>query len=374
MFAEEDEAYLTKQLISYMGNKRRLLPLLADGLRIPLDRLGKEKLSILDGFSGSGVCSRFFKRYASQLIANDLQPYAATLSQCYLRNRSEIDIPDLRSTISELRRLKLAPCDGFFQSMYAPKDEANIQPNDRVFFTRRNALILDNVCRTAQSLDVGLRPLILGPLLSETSIHSNTAGHFKSFLKDRNTKIGCYGGASGAERDVITADIEVLSPVLSRYETDCVVHCKDICDLVASLDEIDVAYFDPPYEAQPYGYLYFMLDLLVTYQRPVEVSEVAGVPQDWVRSQFSTEKDTLHLIVDLVQKTKARFVLLSYSNEGQIAPERLKAALGSLGKLTVLEKAHPRMNSAINSDANKTRGRKGTKPMVVELLYILEKA
>jgi adenine-specific DNA methylase len=75
-----------------------------------------------------------------------------------------------------------------------------------------------------------------------------------------------------------------------------------------------------------------------------------------------------------VQRTKARFVLLSYSNEGQIAPERLKAALAALGKLTVLEKSHPRMNSAVNSDINKTRGRKGTKPMVVELLYVLEKA
>jgi adenine-specific DNA-methyltransferase len=371
---EEDPVFLTQQLISYRGNKRKLLPLLGEGLSIAKTRLGRDQISILDGFAGSGICSRFFKAHASLLIANDLQPYAATLGRCYLHNRNAVNLPALRRVISDLRTAKLDKCDGFIQSLYAPREDDNIKEGERVFFTRRNALILDNVCRRVQQLDESTRALILGPLLAEASVHSNTAGHFKGFLKDRTSKRGAFGGATGSQYDVITAEIDVRAPVLSRFDRDCRIYCKDIDDLVADLEEMDVAYYDPPYEAQPYGYLYFMLDILVSYQEPKEVSEVAGVPKDWIRSQYSTEKDTLDLIVSLVERTRARFVMLSYSNEGQIAPDRLSHALARLGKMTILEQRHQRMNSARGSDKHGTRGHRETRPMVIERLYVVEKS
>lgn len=371
---EESPLYLSHQLISYRGNKRKLLDLLDVGLKFVSGRVGKEKLDILDGFSGSGVCSRFFKRYASSLVTNDLQPYAAILSDCYLRNRSEIDMSQLRSIVQELRTLKLEPCDGFIQRLYAPADDQNIQPGERVYFTSRNARILDNICRAAQELDPELRPLILGPLLASASKHSNTAGHFKSFLRDRHTKLGAFGGSTGSWRDVIMAEIDLSVPVLSRFETDCRSTCMDIDALVDEMDGVDVAYFDPPYGPQPYGYLYFMLDLLVTYKEPRDISEVAGVPTDWSRSQYSTEKDTLDLIVSLVKRVPASFVMLSYSDEGQITPERLTAALAEFGKIQIVDRQHQRMNSAWGSDKHGTRGQKGSRPMVTESLYVVEKS
>lgn len=370
----ENNLYLTSQLISYRGNKRKLLGLLQTGMEIAQERLGQEKLRILDGFAGSGVCSRFLKRYASLLIANDLQPYGAILSECYLSNRSTIDLPRLRSAIRDLRTCKLDPCDGFIQRLYAPADDANIQPGERVFFTARNARILDNICREVQTLDADIRPLILGPLLASASKHSNTAGHFKSYLRDRNTKLGAFGGATGSWRDVIMAEIDISTPVLSRFETECRTMCMDVDTLVDTLEDVDVAYLDPPYGPQPYGYLYFMLDLLATYREPLEVSEIAGVPKDWTRSRYSTENDTLSLLTSLAERTPAKFVLLSYSNEGKVSPERLEAGLSALGRVDVLSQKHQRMNSAWSSDKQKTRGRRGSRPMVVEHLYVLEKS
>ena len=61
----ESPAYLAEQLIAYRGNKRKLLSLLEQGLQRVRQRLGDRKLRILDGFAGSGICSRFFKQHAN---------------------------------------------------------------------------------------------------------------------------------------------------------------------------------------------------------------------------------------------------------------------------------------------------------------------
>lgn len=370
----ESPGYLNSQLISYRGNKRKLLLLLEEALGVVQTRLGNRKLKILDAFSGSGVCSRFFKRYADLVISNDLQPFATLLAQCYLTNQSDVDTTDLSRLIDLLEKQKLLPQpSGFIERLYAPKDDQNIQPGERVFFTTRNARILDNVCRSLEGVDPALRRLVLGPLMAEVSIHSNTAGHFKSFLKNRETGLGCFGGKTGSMRERFMADITIRQPILSAYECESKVFCMDANTLVRELDEIDVAYFDPPYGSQPYGYLYFMLNLLADYTEPKAVSTVAGVPRDWIRSQYSTTKSGLEPLMDLIAATPTKFVLLSYSNEGKITLDEIEKGLGALGTFTSVSQSHPRFNSSAQSSKHGTRGKRGARLRVQEYVYVLEK-
>jgi adenine-specific DNA-methyltransferase len=56
---------------------------------------------------------------------------------------------------------------GFFEELYAPKDENRITAEDRVFYTRENARRLDNYRRMLSSVRCDLREMVLGPLLSE---------------------------------------------------------------------------------------------------------------------------------------------------------------------------------------------------------------
>ena len=63
--SELDKPYYDSQLITYIGNKRKLLPFLNSGFRAIQDKLGKEKLICLDGFAGSGAVSRLLKTIAS---------------------------------------------------------------------------------------------------------------------------------------------------------------------------------------------------------------------------------------------------------------------------------------------------------------------
>ena len=60
----ENPEYLTRQIVTYIGNKRALLGHIGSAVERVKERLGKRRLRILDAFSGSGVVSRLFKAHA----------------------------------------------------------------------------------------------------------------------------------------------------------------------------------------------------------------------------------------------------------------------------------------------------------------------
>ena len=59
--------YMYHQLIPYIGNKRKLLPLIAEAIR----QTGLEVGTFLDAFAGSGVVSRLAKTLGFAVISND---------------------------------------------------------------------------------------------------------------------------------------------------------------------------------------------------------------------------------------------------------------------------------------------------------------
>ncbi|MDR2135136.1 MAG: DNA adenine methylase, partial [Treponema sp.] len=212
----ENEASLTRQLITYIGNKRALLGFIGNGVRIVQNKLGKTKLDIFDVFSGSGVVSRFFKRYSNLLIANDLEKYAALINQCYLTNTSSINLTELKSIYRDMinsanNNLR----SGLIGELYAPRDENNIQADDRVFYTMRNAMYIDTIRQLIDSVPENYKKYFLAPLLSEASIHANTSGVFKSFYKNRETGLGQFGGRNRDALFRIRGDIVLPFPVFS---------------------------------------------------------------------------------------------------------------------------------------------------------------
>lgn len=74
--AEENPQFLTEQLITYIGNKRALLPFVGLGLQRARTLLAKDKLTFLDLFAGSGAVSRYAKRFSKVVFANDLESIA----------------------------------------------------------------------------------------------------------------------------------------------------------------------------------------------------------------------------------------------------------------------------------------------------------
>jgi len=334
----EDPGYLTRQLVTCIGNKRALVPHIEAAVARVAGRLGRRP-RCMDVFSGSGVVSRLLKRHAATLVANDVEDYAAAVSRCHLADGGAVDGRALGDVVADLNaRVDAAPLPpGFIEEMYAPRDERRIRKADRVFYTRRNARRIDNYRRLIADAPAAFRDLLLGPLLSAASVHANTAGVFKGFYKNRTTKRGQFGGSGGDALRRILGTIELAAPVLGRHPCECVVMQEDANAAVRRVRDLDLAYVDPPYNQHPYGSNYFMLNLIVRYERPVAVSRVSGIPTDWRRSGYNVRSRSAELVADLVAHTDARYLLVSYNDEGFIAPAEMRAILGREGRVETIE-------------------------------------
>lgn len=335
----EDPDYLSQQIITYIGNKRALLGRIGSAVERVKHRLGKRRLRCFDVFSGSGVVSRLLKGHASLLVSNDLEDYATIVGRCYLANRSEIDIDLLTEIVNDLNaRVLTEPLPaGFIEELYAPRDESRISKKDRVFYTRNNARRLDNYRRMIEEAPLNMRDFLLAPLLSKASVHSNTAGVFKGFYKNRQTGIGQFGGSGADALLRILGEITLCLPVFSNFECECAVLSEDANTAARRVSDIDLAYLDPPYNQHPYGSNYFMLNLLARYERPWQISPVSGIPVDWKRSGYNVRTESPKLMADLVAHLDARFLLISFNNEGFISPAMMRAMLEKMGSVEVVE-------------------------------------
>ncbi|MDR1512070.1 MAG: DNA adenine methylase [Propionibacteriaceae bacterium] len=329
----EDMDFLTRQLVTYIGNKRSLATHLERAIAKVRAELGGRALTAVDLFSGSGLVARVMKRHTSLIVANDLERYSEVVNTCYLSNRSETDLRLVRQWVEELNAEAAAGANpgGFVQRLYAPADDRRIRPGERVFYTTDNARRLDFYAQAITEAPAHIQPLLHGPLLSSASVHANTSGVFKGFYKDKNTGVGKFGAAKGDALARILAPITLDVPVLSLHSTRSRVFRQDANDLVRSLGHVDVAYIDPPYNQHPYGSNYFMLNLLVEYQEPGETSDVSGIPVGWNRSRYNVRKDSLPQMRDLVAGVDASYLLVSFNAEGFIPIGDLRATLESFG-------------------------------------------
>ena len=335
----ENPDYLSRQIVTYIGNKRSLLGHIGQVVQDVKRRLGKDRLRVFDVFSGSGIVSRYMKAHASSIVSNDIEDYAAVVGRCFLRNRSTVDLQALSEIVDEMnRRIEEERFQtGFIEELYAPRDEERITREDRVFYTRDNARRLDGYRRMIDTAPEDVRELLLAPLLSQASVHSNTAGVFKGFYKNRETKIGQFGGTGSDALVRIMGKIVLEPPVLSRFECDYEVLQEDANGAARRVGDLDLAYIDPPYNQHPYGSNYFMLNLLVRYERPEKISRVSGIPAEWRRSGYNVRAKSLPLMRDLLQALDAKFLLVSFNNEGFIATGEMRSLLEEIGRVEVLE-------------------------------------
>lgn len=80
-----------------------------------------------------------------------------------------------------------------------------------------------------------------------------------------------------------------------------------------------------------------MLNLLVHYERPAKISKVSGIPVDWRRSDYNVRSRITRRLRHLVNTVDAKFLLVSFNDEGFIAPDKMRCLLGEVGEVEVVE-------------------------------------
>jgi adenine-specific DNA-methyltransferase len=363
----ENEAYLTSQIITYIGNKRSLLQFITKGIQIVQKHLNKNKLNIFDVFSGSGVVARHFKQYSELLLVNDLEKYSKITNECYLSNKNSLNMSLLKNIYSELtaKVTNTALISGIITKLYSPENDNDIRPGERVFYTRRNAMYIDTMRKHIESINDDYKKYFLAPLIAEASIHSNTSGVFKGFYKNKETGIGQFGGSNSDALPRIKGEIALPFPVFSNLSCETVVYSGDSNVIIKEAPEVDMAYLDPPYNQHPYASNYFMLNLILENKYPENTSKVSGIPENWNRSAYNKKQSAYNSLMELVSNIKAKYVLISFNSEGFITLDEMKNMLQRIGKLEVLETRYNTFRGCRNL-ANRDIH-------VNEYLYLLEK-
>ncbi len=364
---EENQKYLTEQIITYLGNKRSLLSFIGMAVDDIRRELGREKLDIADLFSGSGVVSRYFKGHARTLYVNDLEQYCQRINRCYLTNADSVDHCLLDRYFQRVRTvLEQEPLRaGFITRMYSPEDDASIKAGERVFYTTRNAMYIDTARQLLEEIPEPYQTFLLAPLLYEASVHNNTSGVFKGFYKNSKTGIGQYGGDGRNALTRILGDIQLKKPVFSRFSCDVHLFQQDANLLAEQLPEVDLAYLDPPYNQHPYGSNYFMLNLIDSYRCPHEVSTVSGIPKAWNKSAYNKKQTAGEAMFDLCSRLKANYLLISFNSEGFISKEEMVSMLEQLGEVKVFDKEHNTFRGSRNLSNREIH--------VTEYLYLVRK-
>ena len=353
--------FLTEQLIAYIGNKRALLPFLADIFfrLVPEESRARNAArsgrTFLDPFAGSGAVSRLARMMGYSDGANDWEFYSFVINSCHL-GLGRKDLGDLftgrgglEAVLAELNSLP-APAEeaAYISRHYAPRSTENADwRTERLFYTRENALVIDAVRQRIEEMYPGTpeggkafreKAVLLAPLLYEAATHTNTSGVFKA----------CHRGFGGHGRDAlrrIMAGIRVRPPVLIDSPAPSTVTCMD-ARLFLSGRSADVCYLDPPYAVHQYGSNYFMLNTIARWDRPPVSGErgadgrllkKAGIREDWTRtrSAFCYPDTALQALREVVHAADCRWLVVSYSNEGLIGLEELCDLLAGTGSLAL---------------------------------------
>lgn len=374
----DKKTYLTSQIITYMGNKRKLLPIIEEALaEIQKDLQNKSPLIIGDGFAGSGIVSRLFKTIAAELYTNDLAGYSQTLNACYLSAPTQPTRTQIKKCIDEANKRAdegAAHIQDKWISKHWSPENPTITQKDRAYFTCENGRRIDVIRNYIETLPKKIQPYVLAPLLVESSIHNNTNGQFAAFYKDKDGKKGEYGGKTKTDIKRITQEIHIPYPIFEKSKCKTHITQMDATEWAKSLpqNKLDVVYYDPPYNKHPYNIYYFLLDIINDWDKTQEIPDTyRGQPDTRTKSMYNSTVHAKAALTELIENTPSKYIMLSYNDGGIISiqdlDELLAAHSKSVKKIPIDHKTYNRLKGI--SNYKRTAEYKPVK----EYLYVIQR-
>ncbi|MDO4223024.1 MAG: DNA adenine methylase [Acinetobacter sp.] len=372
--ARVTDEYLFHQLIPYLGNKRRLLDLILQALELTGTlQQGRKKNAPLfaDFFAGSGVVSRLAREQGYRVIANDWEPYSYALNHAVLSCTKAPAFDKLGGYENAIHLLNHLPdAKGWVTHNLCPRDDDHYDlAYDRLFFKRKNGMKIDAIRQQIETWqwqgvinDVEMSAL-LAPLLYAASFVSNTSGVFKSFHQG-------WGGKTKTALERIDSPIW-LEPSLfcatgeSKNKGVAEVWCEDAQKLAEGMKGfmVDVAYLDPPYNQHAYSSNYHVLNALTLWNQkdlpPPNIKGFkSGIDKAWRKersSRYNSSKHAKKAYEKLLETINARYILTSYSTDGNISAEDILAANLKRGRITLLTQDVPRYRVSNQRKSERSR-------------------
>lgn len=343
---------LREYLLTYLGNKRALLPFLWSGFHAAARQVGSvERFG--DLFAGSGVVGRAARLAGMVVHSNDFEDYTQPFGEAFISPCGEPSATRYTAALQEINTLTAPQHSGscFLSRHYAPRREDTPDPDrERLFYTPDNAAKLDAMLEYVHALpqrDHSLRALLLAGVLVQMSVRANTSGVMKGFHRG-------WGGRGGDAVSRIMAPVH-LEPAPAIVGPIGSTTVAPAAEAVAG-QHYDLVYADPPYNIHQYGANYHLLTSAVRWDSydpgPVTTGSRAGIRRDHQRSDFCRRGGVAQrALEEFLQAVHTKALVLSYGTQGIIPAELLLELLSDSGANSVelLDREQPRF-----------RGGKGT--------------
>ena len=314
-------AEITTEGIKYAGSKLKLVPHI---LRLA------EKVkpqTVFDGFSGTTRVSQAFAQRGYRVVANDIAAWSKVFAECYLM--SPLPREHYKDLIDHLNAVPGR--HGWFTEHYGSADGLK-KP-----WQQHNTLKLDGIREEIERLSGYEKSIALTSLILAMDEVDSTLGHFASYLNE------------WSPRSFREMRLKVPKIILKTCEHE--IYQRDIFDVVSSIDA-DLAYYDPPYgsnnDKMPpsrvrYAAYYHLWTSICLFDNPplfgkakrrADTSDAlsASVFEDFRRNETGRFV-VVEAIEQLLQKTRSRHIILSYSSGGRATAEELNDVIKSSGKL-----------------------------------------
>ena len=317
-------------MIKYIGSKRLLVEHIC-GLVAALP----EVRSVLDLFSGTARVGRALKQRGYAVTANDHTWYAYRLAQCYVQADAARWRPQAAVLLDELAAVQ--PAAGYFTQTFCV---------DSRYFQPKNGARVDAIrdAIATRKLDPELEAIALVSLMEAADRVDSTVGVQMAYLKQ-------WAARASNELELRVPEMAPGWGLATRLDA---LRC-------AELGEHDVAYLDPPYNQHKYLNNYHVWESLVRWDKP----EVYGIACKRVdcreyESPFNSKRRIADALAAVVAAVRARYVIVSFNDEGYLDERALRAILATRGPVQVISVDYPRYVGAKIGIYNPSGAKVGT--------------
>lgn len=325
LFGDKDFSKIKTQGIKYAGSKLKIIPYILEIIK------DLEIKTVLDGFSGSTRVSQAFAQAGYDVTSSDIAYWSEVCAKCFLLHNK--DKQYYQKILDELNSLK--GYDGWFTINYGGDEKMET----KMPFQKKNTKKLDAIRDRIEelNLDDTDESVILTSLLFALDAVDSTLGHFVSYLSRWSKRSH--------------NDLFLKLPDLKKTNGKHKVIREDIFKVVEN-NYFDLAYFDPPYgsnnEKMPpsrvrYSSYYHIWTSVIKHDKPNLFGKVnrredsRDLTSASVFEEFRKNDKGFFIAMEairtLIQNTKAKYILLSYSSGGRATKQELTNIFNESGKV-----------------------------------------
>lgn len=289
---------------------------------------------ILDAFSGSQSVGFLCKKLGKTVISNDFLLFNSKIGKALIENKSAIlteeDINILFSPNSDSKNYNL------MESLFSD-----------LFFIREETKFLDAFRSNVDFLKDDYKKALALSVINRAMTRKVTMGHFA------HTQALIY--ASDPERikrnrSLIRPIRDIFLDLVIEYNnavfdngTDCVAYNENILDLLPSLSNVDVAYYDPPYcdSHADYQGFYHLLETYTNYWKDKEFINGTKRYSPKKESGFDTKREIINSFKRLFDLSEhIPYWLISYNDRSYPSIETLIELISPHRKVSVERKLY----------------------------------